>query len=916
MAEVLLTQAVNEAEEAIESGNYGGAIEACQRILGQFPEFAGAHRIMGEACAEQGDLEAAREAFQRTLERDPQSIAAHVGLGMLAEDAGDNESALAYYQVGWEIDPRRRDLREHVSRLSQLIYGADGRLYLTRAALASLHFHAGRWDRAVSEAAQVLQGFSSRIDIQVRLAEALWRRGDDAQAKQVSSSILRALPSAVVPLLMLADIHRREGDWSRAQDYLKQARDIDPDGVRASDLIMVGFDEQADFLAVDAIPTIDDQLVHEEPARYAPAPDFTAADSDDIAEAVTDVGTEDVVVPDPSGEPPELPDMEPTGVQPFQWEDLGDEDLEVSDLDVPADDLAAERVFDSDPSEFALPSDEELEQARPSDDRPAGFTGMLDSLESEGMEPFDPGSGSGQASEARQAGEGAWDELTLPSDEELERSRPSEAREPGFTGTLESLESEGMEPFDPFAGEAPPVEEQGSAPEESLGADDARDSGASELEPDDWTLPSDEELEAARPDEERPAGFTGMLDSLESEGMQPFDPGGGPPEMPVSSDVEVDEQVDAPEEEDSADGAMELSDLGHDTPLEIDWSRIDEEIEDAKPGEMPRGYTDELRSLDDYGLEPFAFEPSERDESSSDVESGGEDSGFDDLVEAGEADDEVLVPGEVNDVESIGVMFGDEELPSYAETEPLRADPLSDDESIEAGDALAQPEVEEETVTGEAWDVDDGFEQLISEASSLGADWPAASEVPEQVPDVDGGLFVEPIDDSAAVSDETELVARETWNESGSFAVNQTAVRLGFDEALIDRAREAKQALIAQGRISGSLMIPGSGVSAEGLRAAVEKDPWNIDQRIAFADRLMDDRPDEALEQYRWVYRHAPERSNEIVQSLTRLIDVMREREVGVHRLMGALYRRHGDWALAASHYEESLSRRGRRSAE
>jgi hypothetical protein len=90
----------------------------------------------------------------------------------------------------------------------------------------------------------------------------------------------------------------------------------------------------------------------------------------------------------------------------------------------------------------------------------------------------------------------------------------------------------------------------------------------------------------------------------------------------------------------------------------------------------------------------------------------------------------------------------------------------------------------------------------------------------------------------------------------------------------------------------------------------------NIDHRIALASALIPEHPDEALEQFRWVYRNAPDRGVEIVHDLALLIDVMREREVGVHRLLGALYRRHGDWRLAATHYEESLVSKRRRSAQ
>ncbi len=934
MAEVLLTQAVNQAEEAIESGNYGGAIETCQRILGQFPEFAGAHRIMAEAYAEQGDLEAARDAFQRTLERDPQSIPAHLGLGMLAEEAGDQESALAYFQVAWEIDPRRRDLREHVSRISQQLYGSDGRLYLTRAALASLHFHAGRWDRAVTETAQVLQDYASRIDVQVRLTEALWRRGDDSQAKQVSNTILKSLPSAVVPLLILADVHRREGDQATAQRYLQQARDIDPDGVRAADLIIVGFDDQADFLAVDDIPTFDEQLVHEEPARYAPAPDFSATqDTDELPPIQRDADREDVVVPDPVSQPqvPEMPTASqeaPAVMQPFRWEDVGDEDLEVSDLDHGTPPPQAPQA---DEDLFSLLSDEELDQARPGADSSTGYTNVLDSLDAAGMEPFDPTGGSDTTASQRReppqpSSESPRDDMVLPSEEELEGARPSEERERGYTSMLDSLEAEGMEPFDPtgasqqrahqaqpepepaphddmtlpseeeieqarptgerepgFTGVLDSLEAEGMEPFDPLGeqSDDSTDqSAASSAEDvDDWfsefSLPSDEELDQAKPEEQRPAGFTGMLDSLDAEGMQPFDPDqsdAGP--EPAASPPPV-------EPEDAGDATISLDDLGHDDSFELDWSQIDQEIEEARPGEMPRGYTDQLRTLDDHGLEPFSFEePDAQQEAVPEPEPEKPESDELDLdqMTAGWEAESAGEPDPVDeDMDSIGVMFGDDQIDQFTETEPLRPEMLYEG-LVSETPSMDSSEEESGWLEGET--AADQFIDMASDIDDLSTDT-----------------------DTPSVSDPMPVVPRETP------LANVSAERLGLDAELIQRAREMKRDLIEQGMVGGSTPLPGTETDdSSALRKVVEQNPADIEQRIALAQSLMASSPDEALEHYRWVYRNAPERSSEVVRDLSQLIDIMREREVGVHRLLGALYRRGGDWAAAASHYGESLT--------
>ena len=272
-----LSEAVQQAEEAISGGNYQLAVETCRRVLGQFPEFATAHRLLAEAHLEVGDVDAAEHAFQETLQRDPQSSAAYAGLATIAEGKGDVESALAYAQVAWEISPQRADLRDRVASLSERHFGKGGRLHLTRPALTSLHFRAGRWSRAAAEAASVLVEHPGRVDVQLRMAESLWRRGSLTAAANACRAVLESASSAVMALLMLADVERRAGHPDEATQLLERARAVDPDGVRAADLVTIGAADLAEFMLPAQMPEFDDSVeiaAEVERPRIAPAPDF------------------------------------------------------------------------------------------------------------------------------------------------------------------------------------------------------------------------------------------------------------------------------------------------------------------------------------------------------------------------------------------------------------------------------------------------------------------------------------------------------------------------------------------------------------------------------------------------------------------------------------------------------------------
>ena len=71
MAARLLTEVVRDVEEAIDDDNYAAAVDMVHRVLGQFPEFATAHRLLGDAYLDQHDLIAAERAYSDALQRDP-----------------------------------------------------------------------------------------------------------------------------------------------------------------------------------------------------------------------------------------------------------------------------------------------------------------------------------------------------------------------------------------------------------------------------------------------------------------------------------------------------------------------------------------------------------------------------------------------------------------------------------------------------------------------------------------------------------------------------------------------------------------------------------------------------------------------------------------------------------------------------
>lgn len=403
MSTLPVTTVIDRAQATLHDGRYREAMRLCQALLREFPKYLTAHRLLGQAALYAGETELAEEALQTVRQLDPEDREAALGLSQIAEQRGELEIALAFCQTAWECSPWDQELRGRVARLAEACYG-EGQLFLTGAALAAQHCRGGRWTRAANECRAVLNQTATRPDVQQRLAVALWRRGDLEVAAEVCRSVLQVLPDAVVPLLVLAQIEQERGETGEAAALRERAHRIDLDGRRAATLALAGQEELRAFLLPAVIPQVEETVLAGEAAVTEAAPPRSTA--------------------------PE----------------------------VGAAEIEREEVL------LELASDEELEAARPGEAATAGYTSLLRSLEGEGLEPFSPEGGSAEAP----AGVPEEALLQLPSDEEIEAARPREELEPGWTGLLESYELEGVEPFtlEVFAsGEA--AVETGAGPEQA-----------------------------------------------------------------------------------------------------------------------------------------------------------------------------------------------------------------------------------------------------------------------------------------------------------------------------------------------------------------------------------------------------------------------------------------------------------------
>jgi tetratricopeptide (TPR) repeat protein len=914
MAARPLTEAVQQAEAALSGGNYRSAVDTCRRVLGQFPEFATAHRVLGEALLEDGDVAGAEQAFADVLQRDPQSSAAYTGLSKIAESRGDRDTALAYAQVAWENAPQQSDLRDRVAMLSEQLYGQGGRLHLTRAALTSLHFRAGRWSRAAAEAAGVLTEHPGRVDMQLRLAEALWRRGSLQAAGNACHSVLATSSSSVLALLMLADVERQQNQPEAAAEHLEQARKIDPDGVRAADLVTIGSSDLADFILPASLPVFEDMgetTIEAERPRIAPAPDFSWSAADaapaaeeaatveaSAAESTGDTDDFDVSLPDDaeieaarppaqaaSGYTSMLRSLEGEGLQPFNLEGEGDDEAEDSSLD------AFEITDDATEDEtFGLVSDEDLEAARPPSESPRGFTSLLDSLGDTGLEPFQIDDASSEA---------VTDEL----------SEQPAAAETGTIAEFEDASTTGMSDEYGVIAAADETDETATMAEASEPADAASALTAG------WD-DIDAEIERAIPTENSLRGYTGQLRDLDETGVKPFS-------------IDDDDTEVTADAGDALDDLSFLSDAGladpgaatvEQNPIDVDvtegWSSVDDEIQNAIPSDAV-GDDEVLDAFDLSGVEPFALEDDQAGtEQAADTYDSAASSARDvvpsDLVadiDLWTFDDQPSIVHEAApDTASIENIFGGGESDLTIEDLDLAELEMLDGAPETTAEATTHGAEFEPFDLSALEDAADGSSLLGAEFDELGAVEAAgeedlaasATEMPE---------FVSAGSDEDVMQGEAPQPHVVEVADAGG--VHMTIEHLGVDASLFERVRQAKAQRIDAGELQGNQLLPGvepPGPTLEDLEQQAAENPDDVEARRQFAAALVGaEDHGRAFAEYHAMYTNGMPFEAEDLSSLSRVAEES-EHAVRGNQLLGAVHRRSGNLGLSAKHYRNALA--------
>ncbi|HEY4723251.1 MAG TPA: hypothetical protein VII92_15460, partial [Anaerolineae bacterium] len=234
MSDVALRDYITEIDGMIEHNAYDTAIAHCRHILTQYPRYLEVYRTLGKAALEKEEDEAALDIFQRVLSVDPEDFVARVGLSIIYDRRNDLNKAIWHMERAFDLMPSNEVIQSELKRLYGRRDGTEPeRISLTRGALARMYAQGGLYPEAIADLHSLLQEQADRIDLQVLLAEILWRDEQPVEAAEWAQKVVAKLPYCLKANLVLGDVWQSNGQNEEGIASLKRAQAVDPDNVRA-----------------------------------------------------------------------------------------------------------------------------------------------------------------------------------------------------------------------------------------------------------------------------------------------------------------------------------------------------------------------------------------------------------------------------------------------------------------------------------------------------------------------------------------------------------------------------------------------------------------------------------------------------------------------------------------------------------
>lgn len=221
--DISLHNYLKKLNQLLEENRYPEVVSHAQHILKQFSRHIPTYLVLGQALLEQQDFSGAIDLLQRVLSTKPNEFVAHLGLSIAYSEEGLYPQAMWHLLRANEMDPYNTNIQRELKEIYQQQGGEPLQdIPISQAALARLHFKGGQFLHAITGLQEsLLATKEDRVDLELLLAEALWRDKQRIEAAELCDEILKKLPNCIDANAILAEIYLQGERTAKANGHLQ-----------------------------------------------------------------------------------------------------------------------------------------------------------------------------------------------------------------------------------------------------------------------------------------------------------------------------------------------------------------------------------------------------------------------------------------------------------------------------------------------------------------------------------------------------------------------------------------------------------------------------------------------------------------------------------------------------------------------
>ena len=223
LTSLTLDQALSEASQWMAASNHERAMARYNQLAAHYPDAVRILQARAQAAESAGEMHRAVEDYRRILDILPCDSRAMIGLARCQLKAGHASEASVFARQALAHAANDADALKIAGEAEE---GLIGRGRITEA---SARFRAGLTSRAIAEMRRMDRAEPERTDVQVVLAEMLWRDGYQIAAIELCQSILDEQPDCLNAHALLAALWSRTGNSDIAASHRGMLERFDPE---------------------------------------------------------------------------------------------------------------------------------------------------------------------------------------------------------------------------------------------------------------------------------------------------------------------------------------------------------------------------------------------------------------------------------------------------------------------------------------------------------------------------------------------------------------------------------------------------------------------------------------------------------------------------------------------------------------